>query len=75
MDGQREWVEIRDWDDGSEDFEQLGKDYLRTGGAQFAGKIGLADSLLVPQRELVDFAIQWMAENRTIDADLEVNQA
>ncbi len=64
VNGKREWVEIRDWDDGSDYFKQLGKDYRVAGGTQFQGRIGLAESTLIPQRELVDFGVRWMPENR-----------
>lgn len=72
VNGERKWVEIRDWDDGSEDFDQLGKDYQKAGGTQLEGKIGLADSLLIPQNELVDYGIQWMIENRKPESAKEL---
>ena len=69
VNGKREWVVIRDWEDGSEDFEELGKAYQQADGTAVKGKVGLADSILVPQRELVDFGIQWMAENRKPESE------
>jgi aminoglycoside 3-N-acetyltransferase len=68
VNGKREWVTFRDWEDGSEDFEKLGKAYQDAGGTTLIGKIGLAESILIPQRELVDFGIQWMIENRVPEA-------
>lgn len=63
VNGKREWVEIRDFDEHSEDFRRLGKAYRKSGGTQKVGKIGNAKSVLIPQRELVDFAVAWMEKN------------
>ncbi len=62
--GKREWIEIHDWQDTSDDFVDLGQAYQESGGSFYQGKIGRADSLLIPQRELVDFGVLWMKENR-----------
>ncbi len=63
-DGQRQWVSMDVNEEHSEDFVEIGKAYQEAGGALFEGKIGLAQSLLIPQKELVDFAVKWMRENR-----------
>ena len=63
-DGQRQWVSMDVNEEHSEDFVEIGKAYQEAGGALSKGKIGLAQSLLIPQKELVDFAIKWMRENR-----------
>ena len=65
IDGKREWVETRDWQDSSDDFGELGEAYHKSAASLQEGKIGMADSLLMPQRDLVDFGVKWMAENRS----------
>ena len=63
--GQRIWKEFFDISLSTDDFEDIGKafeseyPYLVN-----RGKVGYADSLLIPQKELVDFATRWMSENR-----------
>jgi aminoglycoside 3-N-acetyltransferase len=64
--GERRWIELRDFEDHSEDdFEEIGSSYLAAGGTVLGGKIGQADSVLIPQVELVDFAVDWMEKNRS----------
>jgi aminoglycoside 3-N-acetyltransferase len=65
-DGRRHLVKMQDWEEHSENFVELGKAYQQAGGSQVVGKIGLADSLLIPQRELVDFGVQWLIGNGKI---------
>ncbi len=64
VDGERRWVEFSVLDTNDEDFPQIGADFARTTGFVRQGKIGNADSLLMPQRALVDYGIQWMEKNR-----------
>jgi aminoglycoside 3-N-acetyltransferase len=63
VDGQRQWVpwEDIDWDDS--DFVQLGADFARETGLQREGKIAHADALLMPQRALVDYAVDWLEQH------------
>ena len=63
LEGKRQWVKIRDWDEHSENFLMLGKAYKNDGGSIMEGKIGMAESQLIPQRELVDFGVNWINEN------------
>jgi len=63
--GKRIWKEVRDIRSVTDDFNDLGgaflkgkKDVIRT------GNIGQADSQFFRQRDLVDFAIGWMENNR-----------
>lgn len=60
VDGKRKWVKIRDWEEHSENFLVLGRAYKKAGGSYLEGKIGMAESALIPQRELVDFGVRWM---------------
>ncbi len=63
IDGKRQWVKIRDWEEHSENFIELGKAYEKAGGSLVKRKIGMADSLLIPQREIVDFGVNWIEGN------------
>lgn len=64
VDGLRQWVAFDDidWDDA--DFVQLGADFARETGLQREAKIARANTLLVPQRALVDYAVQWLERHR-----------
>jgi aminoglycoside 3-N-acetyltransferase len=64
VDGVRQWMPFDDidWDDS--DFVELGADFARDTGLQRGGKIAQADALLMPQRELIDYAIKWMEQHR-----------
>ena len=69
VDGKRQWVKIRDWDEHSENFIDLGKAYKNAGGSQNEGNIGMSESLLIPQREMVDFGVDWMNANVKISKE------
>jgi len=62
-DGGREWVWWEEVDVQEDDFELLGADFEATGKAQI-GRVGGALSRLMRQRDLVDFAETWLADNR-----------
>ena len=63
IDGERKWVIINELDEHSEEFKKIGKAYNRSDRKLQAGKIGNAKSRLIPQRDLVDFAVGWMEKN------------
>ena len=68
VNGERRWVRLRDFEENSEeDFDKIGSAYLASGGSVLPGKIGQADSQLIPQVELVDFAVDWMENNRSFE--------
>lgn len=64
--GTRRWTTFEDIDLDSSDFEQIGEDFLRSnlGRGVHRGKVGLANCQRIPQRALVDFAVDWLGENR-----------
>jgi len=64
VDGVRQWIQYEDIFLYDEDFEQVGADFARETGEQIHGKVEQADTLLIPQRSLVDFAVKWMERNR-----------
>jgi aminoglycoside 3-N-acetyltransferase len=64
VNGQRVWKTFDDIETDSEDFETIGAAFAEETGLEQKGKIGQAETQLVPQRELVDFAVKWMEKNR-----------
>ncbi len=65
--GSRIWTTFEDVDIDSSDFDRIGEDFLRsdTGKVVRHGKVGLASCQLMPQRDVVDFAVDWLEENRS----------
>lgn len=63
FDGKRQWVEFRMMALETDDFEKIGFDFERD-KPEILGTVGSAKSLLFKQRELVDFAVNWMSKNR-----------
>ena len=61
------WVSFSEFETDSSDFDRLGEAFLQSeaGRAVRRGRVGLADSQLMPQRDVVDFAVHWLEENRT----------
>lgn len=64
--GLRTWTSFEDINTDASDFERIGDTFLNSdaGNAVHRGKVGLADCQLMPQREIVDFAVAWIQENR-----------
>lgn len=65
-DGGREWVWWQDVRLDASDFGALGGDLEATGAVR-TGPVGAGTGRLVRQRTAVDFAVQWMARNRTTE--------
>lgn len=53
-----------DLDYESADFDRLGADFARSGGRIIRGQIASASVMLMPQRELVDYGVQWLEQHR-----------
>ena len=64
--GSRRWTTFENIDLDSSDFEQIGEAFLRSdvGREVHRGKVGLANCQLMSQRAVVDFAVDWLEENR-----------
>lgn len=60
----RKWASFEDIDWDEEDFPEIGKAYEQSGGVYSRGKVGYAESILVPQQKIVDFAIEWIEKHR-----------
>lgn len=64
IDQRRKWVEFSDLDLNSDDFPQIGAAFSNDTGLERLGQVALAEARLMPQKELVDFAVWWMENNR-----------
>ena len=64
VNGQREWVKIEDIDIDESDFEAIGEGFEQATGCVHRGRVASAESMLLPQRALVDYAVQWIETNR-----------
>ncbi|MHC4999609.1 MAG: AAC(3) family N-acetyltransferase [Planctomycetota bacterium] len=62
--GRRKWVSFEDVDGNSEDFSEIGKAYEASGGVFSKGKLGYAESILIPHQKIVDFATEWIEKYR-----------
>jgi aminoglycoside 3-N-acetyltransferase len=63
-DGTAEWVTWTDVLEDEDDFESLGADFEREIGASITS-VGNATARLMPQRALVDYAVDWIGRNRS----------
>ena len=64
VDGKRRWLEFRDLEGDTTDFAHIGEDFAARTGLVKNGQVGRANTLLMPQRELVDFASSWIGTHR-----------
>ena len=62
--GCRKWVEFQDIEIDDSDFKSIGESFTKETGLVHSGHVAQAPALLMPQRPLVDFAVQWMEKNR-----------
>ncbi len=64
INSQRVWMSMQDIDLDSDDFPRIGADFERTTGLARRSRVGEAQTVLMPQRSLVDFGVQWIETNR-----------
>ncbi|MFA5015003.1 MAG: AAC(3) family N-acetyltransferase [Actinomycetota bacterium] len=63
--GKRKWVNLKDVKPVTDDFEKLGSGFMKNKEDDIRnGYIGQAKSQLFCQKDLVDFAVDWMEKNR-----------
>lgn len=60
----RRWVTFMDLDLSTDDFPELGMAFEAACPAARVGPAGYGTARLLPAREMVDFAVQWMTRNR-----------
>ena len=64
VDGERRWVEFEMMELETDDFVALGRAFEDETGCDESTTVGDATMRVMPQRDLVDFAVDWMTENR-----------
>ncbi|MDE1822357.1 MAG: AAC(3) family N-acetyltransferase [Euryarchaeota archaeon] len=57
-------VRFRDLDGTSEDFAELGRDFEQATHAVTTGRVGCGEARLMDQREVVDYAYEWIPRHR-----------
>ena len=64
--GSRSWTTFEDINVDDSDFDRIGEDFLHADAGKVVrqGKVGIADSQLIPQRAVVDYAVNWLEKNR-----------
>lgn len=64
--GSRIWTTFEDIDVNASDFDCIGADFQRSDAGKLlrCGQVGLTNCQLMLQRNIVDFAVDWLAENR-----------
>ena len=60
---QRQWVSYDDIEVHSDDFAEIGWDFIKSGRVKI-GNVGVGKSQLMNQRELVDFGTDWITRTR-----------
>ncbi|MGO4528519.1 aminoglycoside N(3)-acetyltransferase [Paenibacillus sp. 2TAF8] len=71
MDGHEQWTTYDDINNESDDFELIFNEFKMNTSAVIEGRVGEAMSYLIPQREMVDYALGWMNRKRREYRDIE----
>lgn len=64
VDGTRQWVEFKDYNWSCDDFAELAGDFQHETGCITYGTIAAAAAQLIPQREIVDYGVEWLKQKR-----------
>ncbi len=64
VDGRRKWVRYKDYSTDDSDFNKIGAAFSEETGLVRPGRLGYGSAMLLPQRQLVDFAVDWIEKNR-----------
>jgi aminoglycoside 3-N-acetyltransferase len=64
VNGEEKWITYNDINNESDDFDKIFEDYYKYSNTIREGFVGDAKSYLISQREMVDYALQWMNVNR-----------
>ena len=62
--GKRAWLEFLDYDCDDSDFRTIGASFVESTGLVRTGRVGNASAQLFPQRQFVDYAVEWMEKHR-----------
>ncbi|CAM3046515.1 AAC(3) family N-acetyltransferase [Paenibacillus sediminis] len=64
----KEWVQFKDINFNSDDFDQIGTDFEKDcSGRYVRGHVEGASCLLAKQRDLVDYAVNWLEKYRRLE--------
>lgn len=66
VDGARQWVEFRDFNWNSDDFAALGGEFGQDTGRITYGMVAASAAQLIPQQEIVDYAVKWLEKKRNL---------
>jgi aminoglycoside 3-N-acetyltransferase len=64
VEGARQWVQFKELEWDSDDFAPLADQFGQETGLITYGHIASATAQLIPQREIVNYAVNWMEQNR-----------
>ncbi|TDQ41087.1 aminoglycoside N(3)-acetyltransferase [Aureibacillus halotolerans] len=64
IEGREQWSTYNDINNESDDFGQIFNEFNSATGLVKKGSIGEAESFLMPQKNIVDFSVDWMNKNR-----------
>ncbi len=64
VESRRIWTEFQDIELDDTDFELISKQFAEETRVGHHGHVALAEAALLPQRLLVDYAVEWMEKNR-----------
>lgn len=68
VDGAQRWIEYEVLDVNTDDFERIGQEFEQAQGVEIQ-RIADAEVRLFRQRDLVDFAVGWMAQHRNLQKE------
>lgn len=63
VNGVRTWLAYQEVNGDTDDFTRIGADFAEHGG-ETRGAVGMATAVLLRQRDIVDYAVDWMRRNR-----------
>jgi len=66
VDRQQRWVPFQDLLLNADDFPAIGESFSTDTQVVPSGKVGQATALLMPQTQLVDYAVCWMETHRVV---------
>ena len=64
LDGRRVWREFLDFECDESDFSAIGASFAEKTGLVRSGHVAIATAHVLPQRQFVDYAVEWMEKNR-----------
>ncbi len=69
VDGHRQWVPVRDLEVDADDFSLIGEQFTAGTPPMRTRQVGEGIAYLMSQRQVVDYAVQWMELHRTEDSE------